>query len=72
MSIISNTRFSTETIAVGGEVTTVLLIIFIVTSLLLLDSKYWNRYISYTYSMCSDSLLLTFTAILIAKIIFVI
>jgi hypothetical protein len=72
MSIVSNTRFSVEDIAIGGELMTIMLIVLIMMSLLFVGSKYWNKYTLYTFDMCSDCLLLTFVSMLIIKIVFII
>lgn len=66
MTIIAIIRDSN--IDIGGEFMTVFLIVSLVLALLLIDTKYWNKLSSTTLGMCSDSLLLTFIAIVIFKI----
>ena len=69
MSIISNSVYSPEIINVGGEFMVIFLIITLIISLLLVDTKYWNRCI---FDLSSNPLLLTFIAIVIFKIMIII
>lgn len=70
--IISNTNYPIEIINIGGELMTIFLIISIVISLLLIDTKYWNKYISGMLDTCSNPLLLIFAIIVIFRIMLVI
>lgn len=68
MSIISNSVYPPEVINVGGEFVTVFLIISIISTLLLIDTKYWNKYISNMFDASSNFLLLIFIVIVIFKV----
>ena len=72
MSIISNSVYSPEIINIGGEFMTVFMIVILVMSLLLTDTEYWNKYISDMFDIGSNSLLLTFVAIVTFKIMLII
>jgi len=73
MSVIANiTSFPSEVIYIGGGLMTVFLTIYLLISLLLSDTKYWDKYVSGTLDICHNPLLLTFTAILIFRIILII
>ena len=67
--IISNTNYPLDIINIGGEFITALLIISLIISLLLIHTKYWNRYNSNIIETCSYAMLVTFIEILIFKII---
>lgn len=58
-----------EVIDIGGKFTTVSLIISMVITLLLSETKYWNKYISDTLDMNSHTLLSVFIVMVISKII---
>ena len=68
MSIISNSIFPPGIINIGGEYMTVFMIVVLIMSLLLVGTKYWNKYISNIFDISSNPLLLTFVAIVIFKI----
>ncbi len=72
MTIISNGQFPLEIITTGGDYTIIFLIILLIISLLVADTKYWNGYISHMLGTFSKPLLLVFIAIVIFKIILVI
>lgn len=72
MSIISNSVYSPEIINVGGEFMTILLVIIFIISILLTDTKYWNRCISNTFDIFSNSLLLIFVIIVVYKVILIV
>lgn len=70
MNVIANiASFPSEIIYIGGGLTTAFLIVSLLISLLLLDSIYWNKYVSDTFEICYYPLLLVFTMISIFKII---
>lgn len=58
-----------EVIDIGGKFTTICLIISMVITLLLSETKYWNKYISDTLDMNSHTLLSVFIIMTISKII---
>lgn len=70
MSIIANTGsyYSVEVITIGGEFTTIFLIIYLVIALLFIDTKYWNKLVANTIDTCSGPLLLVLISIVISKI----
>lgn len=70
--IISNTNYSLDIINIGGEFTTVLLIISLIISVLLAYTKYWNRYNSNIIDMCSHPMLIIFIETVIFKIMLII
>lgn len=51
-----------------GELMTILLIILLLISLLIMDTEYWNRYISNALGACYSSLLLAFVIIVVFRI----
>lgn len=59
---------SSEMVYISGKVTTIFLIISITVTLLLSETKYWNKYASDTLDMSSNSLLPVFIVIVIYKI----
>lgn len=61
------TTYPTETLFIGGEFTTIFLIISLMISFLLIDTKYWNKYISNNLDVCSQPLLLIFIMIIIYR-----
>lgn len=69
MSIATISNITPETINISGAFTTVFLIIAISISLLLVDSKYWNRYISNVLDIYSYSILVVFIEIVIFNIV---
>lgn len=72
MSIISNSVYPPEVINIGGEFMTVFLIIVLIVSLFLIDTKYWNEFTSSMFNVSSNTLLLVFMAIVIFKIMLII
>ena len=70
--IISNTNYPLDIVNIGGELMTIFLIISLIISLLLTNTKYWNRHVSDIFDMCSNPLLLTFMLIVIFRIILII
>ena len=70
MSIVANTQnIPLDVITAGGEFVSVFLIVILLISLLLSDTKYWNKYISDMVGTCSNPLLIVFVGIVIFKII---
>lgn len=65
----AQTSFPIEVISQGGALATISLIISLSIALLISDSKHWNDWASSTLDVCSNSLLLTFAAIVTYKII---
>lgn len=63
---------SPDVIYISGEFITVCLIIFMIVTLLLSETKYWNMYISDTLDMNSNTLLSIFIVMAISKIMSVI
>jgi len=73
MNIISNRiALSSEIIYVIGEFMSLFLVIILLISYLISDTKYWNEYVSNTINICSKPLLLAFAAIVIHRIMIVI
>lgn len=73
MSIIPNIQAISPDVAnVIGELVSIFLIIILSISLLVSDTKCWNKYISNTINICSIPLLLAFVTIVIHKIMVVI
>jgi hypothetical protein len=68
MSIISNSLYSPEILNVGGEFMTAFLIIVLIMSLFLTDTKYWGEFTSSTFNVSFNPLLLVFLAIVIFEI----
>ncbi len=68
MSIISDTQLPLEITVIGGKIMVIFLIIILLISFLILDTKYWNNYLSVTFDMCSRLLLTIFIAIVIYRI----
>lgn len=64
--------FSQENISVREEFVSIFLTISLSILLMTLDTKYWNKYVSNTFGMCNNSLLLTFVAIVANKIIMIV
>lgn len=71
MSIIIAENRNLEIINIGGEFITIFLIVSIITVLLLMNTRYWDKIVLDTVDICHSSLLLTFMAIVIFEIIFV-
>lgn len=67
--IISNTNYPLDIINMGGKFMVVLLIISFIISLLLIDTKYWNRYNTNIIETCSYTMLIIFVVIVIFKTI---
>lgn len=72
MSIISNSVYTQEVVNIGGEFMTVFMIVVLVMSLFLVDTKYWNEFTSSMFDANSNALLLVFVTIVIFKIMMVI
>lgn len=72
MNIISNVQLSAEIPDIGGNIAMIFFIVSLILSLLLAGTKYWNRYVSDTFSMSFGPLLLTFMMVVIFKVILVI
>lgn len=69
VNIISNVQtFSQEDIYEGEKFVSIFLLISFSISLLILNTKYWNKYVSNTFSVCNSSLLLVFIIIVVHKI----
>jgi len=71
IAAISNaqTSFPLDVLAHGGALATISLIVSLSIALLISDSRHWNRWASSTLDVCSNSLLITFAAIVTYKII---
>lgn len=65
------TTHSSDIIAIGGGFMTLLLIVILIISILMVNTKYWNKYISNTLDTCSNCLLLTFITIVIFRVIMI-
>lgn len=72
MSVISNSIYSADITNIGGEYMTVFVVILLVMSLLLVNTKYCNRYVLNIFDTSSNPLLLTFLIIAISKIMLLI
>lgn len=70
MSVVAylNNYDSVNIINIGGGLMTFFLIISLSIALLLIDTKYWNKFSSDTLDICSHPLLLVFIMIIIFKI----
>ncbi len=68
MTIITN-YYSPETIYTAGEIVSIFLIVILIITLLISDTKYWNKQIADTFDVFSTPLLLVFIAIIIFKMI---
>lgn len=67
---VSNIQtFSPEDISAGAGLVSIFLAISLSILLLTLDTKYWNKYVSNTFGICNNSLLLTFVVIVIYKVV---
>lgn len=66
---MSPVPISPDTIYISGELTTICLIISIIITLLLPETRYWNKYNSDILDMVSNSLLSVFITIAISRII---
>ncbi len=73
VTAISNvqTSFPIEIISQGGVIAAVSLVISLSIGLLISDSRYWNNWASSTLNICTVSLLITFAAIVILKVIMI-
>ncbi len=71
---ISNVQISlpVEIISQGGILAAISLVISLSIGLLISDSSYWNRWASSTLNICTISLLITFAAIVVLKVITII
>lgn len=72
MSIISNSVYPPEIIYIGGGLMTVFLIIALIMSLFLVDTKYWNICVSNIFDISFNTLLLVFATIVIFKTMFIV
>jgi len=61
--------FTADVITQGGTIAAVSLVVSLSIALLVSDSKYWNKWASSTLNICTSSLLITFAAIVLLKII---
>lgn len=61
-----------ELLSIGGELSTLFLIISLLISVFLSDTKYWNKYNSNTLDICSDTLLIVFMTIVTSKFVTII
>lgn len=70
IAAISNvqTPFPLEIITQGGTMATVSLVVSLSIALLISDSRFYNRQASSTLNICINSLLITFAAIVVLKI----
>lgn len=68
MSIISNSIYVSEITNIGGEYMTLFVFAILIMSLLLINTKYDNRYVSNLFDTIVSPLLLTFLVIIISKI----
>ncbi|CAG0956481.1 MAG: hypothetical protein OIN86_15660 [Candidatus Methanoperedens sp.] len=71
VAAISNVQipFTVDVITQGGTIAAVSLVVSLSIALLVSDSKYWNKWASSTLNICTSSLLITFAAIVLLKII---
>lgn len=69
MTIIVNIEsyYSHGVTNIGGEFMTIFLILSLVITLLLIDTKHWNILSTDTMYICLNPLLLTFVTIIISK-----
>lgn len=65
------TSIPIEVISQGGVIATVSLVVSLAIGLLISDSRYWNRWASSTLNICTISLLITFAAIVLLKVIMI-
>ncbi|CAG0951429.1 hypothetical protein METP1_00212 [Methanosarcinales archaeon] len=71
MIVISNGQIPIEIIIQGGAITALLLILSLSMACLISNSKYWNKWISSTLYICISSLIVTFAAIVVFRIMLV-
>ncbi|PWB53638.1 MAG: hypothetical protein C3F06_05855 [Candidatus Methanoperedenaceae archaeon] len=73
VALVSNTQtsFPIEIISQGGALATISLMIFLTIELLILDTKYWNKWVSGNLDSSSGTLLVLFVAIVVFNIIVV-
>lgn len=73
ISSLSNVQMqvSPQILEHGGALATISLIISSSIALLLVDSEYWNKWISSTTDMCTYPLLVVFAIIVIFKVIMI-
>lgn len=69
---IVQTSFPVDNITQGGVIATISLIVSLSIALLVSDSRFWNGWASSTLNICTSSLLITFIAIVLLKIIIII
>jgi hypothetical protein len=74
MSIVAaissvQTPSTAEMVLLGGALATTSLIISLFIAVMILDSKYWDKWARSTIDACSFSLLITFAAIVVFKIV---
>jgi len=73
VAALSNAQISVpaQIITQGGAIATVSLIVSLSIALLISDSKYWNTWAQSSLDTSSTPLLLTFTAIVVFKILLI-
>ena len=73
VAIISNTQtpYTVELISQSGALATISLIISLSIAVLLADTIHWDRWTSSSLDACSNSLLITFAAIVVFKIMLI-
>lgn len=68
MNIVSNMQtIELEYVSIYEDLMTFFLIVLLLISLLISDTKYWNKYSSNTLRICNNSLLLTFVTMVIYR-----
>lgn len=65
------TSFPAEIITQSGAIAIASLVISLSVSLLIYDSRYWNKWASSTLDICSYPLIITFAAIVLSKIMLI-
>lgn len=73
IAAISNTQtsFPVGVVSQGGVIAIISLIVCLSIALIISDSKYWSRWASTSFDICSSPLLITFTLIVVFKVIIV-
>ncbi len=73
VAAISNVQpfFPVDVVTQGGTIATVSIVVSLSIALLVSDSKYWNNWTSSTLNISTISLLITFAAIVLLKIILI-
>jgi hypothetical protein len=65
------TQIALDILTVGGAFATISLILSASMAVVLVDSKYWNRWSSSTLDICTYPLYVVFAAIVVLKIMLV-